>query len=282
MCPEKQGKKGKNKMKIPMIKIMMTLSAVAFLAGSGYAAENVSLNSGGPAAAVNVEGYQRDGSPTDWGTTSNSSVTYVAQAFNPIDSGVTYAFSVQGAPLNITLFRNNAAGNPWVEAPIHLPNGALIQSIEFRFCDSNAAAAFTSFLTINSKTGAIAQPTMVSSTVAEAPGCINRTFVLAPALVVDNNDKAYSLEVNLGANTNTIAIGHARVYYRLQVSAAPAVATFPTDVPTTHPFFRFVEAMAASGLTGGCGANQYCPDAPVTRGQMSVFLASALGLHFPN
>ena len=66
------------------------------------------------------------------------------------------------------------------------------------------------------------------------------------------------------------------------MSPAPGVATFPIDVPTNHPFFRFVEAMAASGLTGGCGPGQFCPDSPVTRGQMSVFLASALGLHFPN
>jgi hypothetical protein len=266
-----------------MMKIMTTLSAVAFMAGSVYAADNVSLNSGGPAAAVNVEGYQVDGSPDQWGTTSNSSVTYVAQAYNPVDSAITYAFAVLGAPANnICLFRNNAAGNPWVEAPIHLPNGALIQSIEYRFCDTNAAAAFTTFLTINSKTVAVQQPVMVSSTAAETPGCINRTFVIAAPILVDNNDKAYSLEINLGANTNTIAVCHARVYYRLQVSPAPAVATFPNDVPTSHPLFRFVEAMAASGLTGGCGPQVFCPDQAITRGQFSVFLASALGLHFPN
>ena len=47
-------------------------------------------------------------------------------------------------------------------------------------------------------------------------------------------------------------------------------------------FFRFVEAMAASGLTGGCAPGSFCPDQPVTRGQMSVFLSLALGLHFPN
>ena len=72
------------------------------------------------------------------------------------------------------------------------------------------------------------------------------------------------------------------MYYRLQVSPAPATATFPNDVPTSHPQFRFVEALAASGLTSGCGAGSFCPDSPLTRGQMSVFLAVALGLHFPN
>ena len=69
------------------------------------------------------------------------------------------------------------------------------------------------------------------------------------------------------------------VGYQLKVSPAPAVATF-LDVPTNHPFFQFVEALAASGITGGCGGGNYCPNNPVTRGQMAVFLAKALGLQF--
>jgi hypothetical protein len=71
------------------------------------------------------------------------------------------------------------------------------------------------------------------------------------------------------------------VRYKLQVSPAPASATFG-DVPTDHPFFRFVEALAASGITAGCGGGNFCPNDPITRGQMAVFLAAALGLHFPN
>jgi hypothetical protein len=49
-----------------------------------------------------------------------------------------------------------------------------------------------------------------------------------------------------------------------------------------HPYFRFIEALAAAGITSGCGAGNYCPDRNVTRGEMAVFLAKALGLHFPN
>jgi hypothetical protein len=70
-----------------------------------------------------------------------------------------------------------------------------------------------------------------------------------------------------------------RVFYRLQVSPAPATATFG-DVPTSHPFFQFVEALVASGITVGCGGGNYCPDASLTRGQMAVCLSKALGLHF--
>ena len=52
-----------------------------------------------------------------------------------------------------------------------------------------------------------------------------------------------------------------------QVSPAPDTATF-NDVPTSHPFFQFVEALAKSGITGGCNTAPplYCPGrAPDTR-----------------
>lgn len=68
--------------------------------------------------------------------------------------------------------------------------------------------------------------------------------------------------------------------YLVSVSTGNAAA--PGCGPTTHPFFRYVEALAAAGITGGCAPVSYCPDAPVTRGQMAVFLSTALGLHFPN
>ena len=70
------------------------------------------------------------------------------------------------------------------------------------------------------------------------------------------------------------------VGYRLQVSPAPATPTF-NDVPTDDPGFQFIEALAASGITGGCGGGNFCPDSAVTRRQMAIFLAKALGLSYP-
>ena len=65
----------------------------------------------------------------------------------------------------------------------------------------------------------------------------------------------------------------------LDVSPAPGTASF-NDVPLGHPFFRFIEALKASGITAGCSVSPplYCPDSPLTRGQMAVFLSIALGL----
>jgi hypothetical protein len=64
------------------------------------------------------------------------------------------------------------------------------------------------------------------------------------------------------------------------------IATFtagpPTtflDVPTTHPFYKFIEAVVHAGITGGCSTNPslFCPDATFTRAEMAVFLLR--GIH---
>jgi hypothetical protein len=114
---------------------------------------------------------------------------------------------------------------------------------------------------------------------AGAPGNTSITINFPAGTTMDNLNNVYMIELGLPEST---AFYRARLRYRRQVSPSPAVATFPNDVPTTHPQFRFVEALAAAGITSGCGTGSFCPDSPVTRGQMAVFLAAALGLHFPN
>jgi hypothetical protein len=70
------------------------------------------------------------------------------------------------------------------------------------------------------------------------------------------------------------------VYYKRQVAPGPAAATF-SDVPTSSPYFKYVEALYASGIVAGCTATTYCPNNPVTRGQLAIFLASVLGMGYP-
>jgi murein DD-endopeptidase MepM/ murein hydrolase activator NlpD len=55
----------------------------------------------------------------------------------------------------------------------------------------------------------------------------------------------------------------------------PALGTVFGDVPTSHWAAKWIEALAAEGITGGCGSGNYCPDAVVTRAQMAVFLLVA-------
>jgi len=56
----------------------------------------------------------------------------------------------------------------------------------------------------------------------------------------------------------------------------PASMTFAShifsDVSTSNSIHDHVSAIAAAGITSGCGGGKYCPGNAVTRGQMAVFL----------
>ncbi len=47
------------------------------------------------------------------------------------------------------------------------------------------------------------------------------------------------------------------------------------DVPCSNPFAPWIEALAAEGITAGCGGGNYCPTDPISRQQMAVFLLKA-------
>ena len=91
-------------------------------------------------------------------------------------------------------------------------------------------------------------------------------------------DRFYTIAVVMPGDVGVQFRG-VRLFWMRQVSPAPATATY-LDVPTTHAFFQYIEALSAAGITSGCGSGNFCPDAAVTRGQMAVFLAKALGLHW--
>ena len=55
----------------------------------------------------------------------------------------------------------------------------------------------------------------------------------------------------------------------------PACAGSFPDVPCPSTFANWIEALAAEGITGGCGGGNYCPQNPVRRDQMAVFLLKA-------
>jgi hypothetical protein len=103
-------------------------------------------------------------------------------------------------------------------------------------------------------------------------------------LVPSNLDRVFILDLEQAPgvpNSDQQFFGYFEIWWRRIVSDPPVTPTF-ADVPTSNTFYPFIEALAASGITGGCGGGNFCPDAPLKRGQMAAFLAKALGLHWPN
>ena len=58
----------------------------------------------------------------------------------------------------------------------------------------------------------------------------------------------------------------------------PAAGNVFGDVPLGTFLGDWIEQLAAEQITAGCGGGDYCPNQPVTRGQMAVFLVKTFGL----
>jgi hypothetical protein len=213
--------------------------------------------------------------PETYGTASLTAYVVGSYAFQSRSSSTPLSGG-QGVERSFTTTSAFAVATPM------LPSGAQVERIELRGCDTDPAAQIVvNFGSCPNPGGTCPIAATITTGTAATPGCNNFSTTLATPVIINNATQVLSVEITMGA-TSATSFSAVKLYYRLRVSPAPATATFPSDVPTTHPFFRFVEALAAAGVTGGCGTGSYCPDAPVTRGQMAVFLATALGLHFPN
>ena len=185
-------------------------------------------------------------------------------------------------------------------AQVDLPAGAEVTNICYLVYDNTATAAWN-LLTLykyESSTSDSFPPNWVSlaymsTPIAATPGYTSPCVDLSANPVVINywgdlntdgesNWLSYILLAkSVGATDDSLALWGAVLAWNRTISAAPAGATF-ADVPTGYWAFQHIEALAASGITAGCGGGNFCPGGLLTRDQMAVFLAKALGLHWPN
>ncbi|HKI00580.1 MAG TPA: ELWxxDGT repeat protein, partial [Thermoanaerobaculia bacterium] len=61
----------------------------------------------------------------------------------------------------------------------------------------------------------------------------------------------------------------------------PATGTVFQDVPAGYWAAAWIERLAAEAITAGCAPNLYCPENPVVRDAMAVFLVRAFNLPLP-
>lgn len=202
--------------------------------------------------------------------------TYYRQAFSeffPGDNDDSYT------TLGSTNIGRYSSGVMWGPQP-HLPGGAQLTYLELDFCDTTSGGEVVLNLYDCSYLGNCGSLPLVTLTsgMTEAPGCSFVSADLAPLnYTIDNFTRQllpFVETFSLSRFLTGVVYG-----YKLQVNPAPSTATF-TDVPAGHPFFQFVEALAASGITVGYPDGRYGVDDSITRGQMAVFLAKALGLHW--
>ena len=191
--------------------------------------------------------------------------------FNPDNTGFGLVYDGGGF-----YHAEGTNANPFFMATVRLPNGAIWDGVTIFYYDNDASHDLEFLVERYYGVNSSQQVTQIFS--SGQPGYASA--YLPVGLTIDHANNFYVVGVNIDLSP-TLQFRAARIEYHLQVSPAPGTATF-SDVPTNYWAFQYIEALAASGITAGCGGGNFCPGAPVTRDQMAVFLAKALGLHFPD
>lgn len=212
-----------------------------------------------------------------WGGSTSGFSTYVGQEFKP-------ETAVAGAAMWTSQFdagdiRPGNGDRAFLVQLTDVPNGARLQALRWWAFDTNTTADIIFRVEQICQPHLVAGPAVITvlGTQSTLGSAGNQSGELILNVPVDVRTCVYRVWVGFGVADPTQVLYKVRAQWLRQVSPAPPTARF-LDVPTAHPFFRFIEALAASGITGGCSGNQFCPDSPVTRGQMAVFLSTALGL----
>lgn len=228
------------------------------------------------ALARPAAGQPSNGRPRTYGTSVDSILTVGSWEFDVEDS-IFRVVSVGGGDPN---GRYVLGASACFDASVHLPGGSYIDFFELVGCDTSSTPdeevnAGLFICDLSSNCHLAGNPLNVART-SGAPGC---TLVASDVIAetVDNSANLYTLRVCTTSGNSSTYFRAVRIWYRLQVSPAPATATF-ADVPTNHIYFRAIEALAKSGITSGCGNGNFCPSQAVTRGELAKFLANALGL----
>ncbi|HEY1251563.1 MAG TPA: hypothetical protein VGH97_10260 [Thermoanaerobaculia bacterium] len=219
----------------------------------------------------------------DFGITDYDVVTITAYDFHP--------FATVGAVTGLNSDDNSfiwatGGANMGFEASVPLPAGAIVDYIGLRYCDTTPNSGFTMDLDDIFADGSF--NFAVTTTFSDLGGC-NTVWNAVPAGYNWDYNSGHSMDLILfqvGPDVDgSVKFRGAEVWYKRKISPPPGSSTFG-DVDMSDPAWPFIEAFVKAGITVGCQNPGdpliYCPDSPVTRRQMAVFIAKALGLHFKN
>jgi hypothetical protein len=189
------------------------------------------------------------------------------------------------------LYDSSFDGSPPFVVALHLPDGAEVRRLCAYTNDLEAVGATKiSVIAVKLVPGGGGDPYVLAIpdlVVQTTPGasyasyCTPETsYTVRNSVDVDGDqvpdNVAHYMKVSLN---HRAGVGAVRVTWRRQVSPPPDTPTFG-DVPASDGAFAQIEALASSGITAGCGGANFCPNAALTRRQMAVYLAKALGLHW--
>jgi hypothetical protein len=199
-----------------------------------------------------------------------------------VTSSWTGGMAVAYAPATIFKINNGSGyfymtGLDSMVGSFSIPSGVEIDYIAFENCDT-VGGHWTMYL--------YDQNTLVDSFASGAKvGCGWEYHPAGALLYQYDTNEFHSLRIYVTQDASAPVDGSdgvrgVNIYWLRKVSPVPAIQTF-NDVAPADFGYQYIEALAASGITGGCGGGNFCPNGTLTRAQMAVFISKALGLYWP-
>ena len=223
--------------------------------------------------------------PDAWGIVNWSSYNVSAGDFRPrLGSQLNFLGSDE------YIYTIPASPSWFFDASFHVPTGAWVTGVTPWYYDNHASEDFWFWIYDTTALWSSASTILLHSFQSTGtPGYAAVYMQFSTMFTARNYDQPlsgahfYNILIRLGSGTASSAVrfGGFNVWYQLQITPAPGTATF-SDVPVGSFGFKHIEALVASGITAGCGGSNFCPNNTLTRAEMAIFLAKALGLHWPD
>ena len=99
-----------------------------------------------------------------------------------------------------------------------------------------------------------------------APGAVNSCLTAPGCYSVSVDDPAVRPAAHWDAQLRELLSNGIYLTRTLHIGESFA------DVPPSNQFYASIENLFHHGVTAGCGGGSYCPDSPITRAQMAVFI----------
>lgn len=253
------------------------LAVLAVLASPVLATEIVTGEYPGPTFQNSPEpdGLTTPPAPNTYGTQNWVELNLSTSAFVPLSNA-------EWSCLDSGHCYRSAGANSGACADVTLPTGALVNGITVWLKDQSATGYMqVKFREMDWIADTTNQLFDYTTDAVGTPGWVKQFQLLtAGDHTVDNSRRGYRVcTFQWTTMGNSLGQYGVTIWYHLQISPAPAVATFP-DVAPGHWAFQHIEALAAAGITTGFPDGTFKPLVPVTRAQMATFLARALGLNW--
>jgi hypothetical protein len=214
---------------------------------------------------------------------ANQTATFTASCPLSVSPAAVYLDSAgqAGPPLYVTA---QSPGCLWVATAtagfidiVSGTNGTGNGAVTFSVGANTAGADLTGALTVNGQAVSITQRATATTFTDVSPS----------GFYFDGANTLYSRGITGGCSANPlkycpndrITRGQMAVFIVTSIEGGNdftyTATPYFTDVPPADPFFRFIQKLKDLGITIGCSATRFCPGAPITRGQMAVFLIAA-------